>query len=199
MQRPSQADANKLRLLLPSLPRTPAPLTAGVRHLHFFKKMEAAIYVALISGLVSLVVAYFTARYKFNHDRRIVDDQLNQRHLERIYGIRLDTYGRAFDITEPIRRMPVEKGGINSREQLLDVRQQLWEWKTGQVNLVMSKKTLDRFYELSAILKKPCENSRDNVYSDLQIDNIMNARNSFRSQLRVDLGTRDAELWRNGA
>jgi len=157
--------------------------------------MGTTVVVALISAFVSLIVAYFTARYKFIADCHILEGQLNQRHLERIYGLRLDQYSKAFEITESIRKVSTDKGGINPRDELLDKRMQLWNWKTGSVSLILSKSSIDAFYKLVHILGNPCENARENIYSEAQIEKIFAARNAFRKALRNDIGLSSAEEW----
>lgn len=158
--------------------------------------METPLLVALVSGFISAAVAYFTTAYKFAQDRRILVEQLNQRSLEKLYSLRIERYPRAFDITEWIRRKRADQGGINSREELLKVRADLWEWKTGEVSLILSSDAIEAFYDLVTLLKKPCGDSRNNIYSPVQIDNIMTARNRFRSVLRSDIGHRHIEKWR---
>src|SRR4030081_3386482 len=117
--------------------------------------MRTSLVVALASGFISVLVAYFTAAYKFSRDRRMLEEELNQRFLEKLYTLRLERYPAAFDITEWIQRKPRNDGGINSREELLIARKQLWEWKTGQVSLILSKEAIQAFYDLVNVLKKP--------------------------------------------
>ncbi len=155
--------------------------------------MLTPFLIAVTSGLISLLVAYFTAAYKFSRDRRMLEHELNQRLLERLYSLRLERYPAAFEITEWIRRKRRDEGGINSREELLEIQKQLWAWKTGEISLVLSKDALDAFYELVERLKKPCEDARNNRYSDVQIDKIIFARNNFRGILRSEIGHRHTE------
>lgn len=158
--------------------------------------LRTTLLLSLASGFISLLVAYFTTAYKFSRDRRLLQDELSQRSLEKLYSIRLECYPRAFEITERIRRTTREQGGINSRDELLKFHNDLWTWKSGQVSLALSRSSIDAFYELVKRLNKPCEDSRNAIYSTAQIDKIMTARNTFRSSLRQDVGIKEVEKWR---
>ena len=123
--------------------------------------MEPILVVALISGLVALLVAYGTTAFKFSHDKNILEDQLNQRHLEKVYGLRLERYPGAFEITESIQKRAKSKGGIIPRGDLVKKKEMLLERKCGSVSLILSRNSIEAFNDLISVLDKECENKRD--------------------------------------
>jgi hypothetical protein len=150
--------------------------------------MPYTIITALIAGSISLIVSvitYVTTKRQMALEREKLERQLKRKFTERLYDLRLQHYAKAFEITENLGKGELTAtAGLQS--QHIAIRDQLKNWKSGEVNLIISDKALEEFYELLRALKKNPE--KGTVYSNTQIDNLWRARNKLRGALRFDLG-----------
>jgi len=150
--------------------------------------MDPKVQTALIAGVVSLIVSvitYFATRQRIQAERDNLADQLRRGFTEKLYALRLDIYIEAFDITQDLGK----KGGRTDKEIIAiidNAAEKLSDWRNHRAALVLSEKALDAYYSLTKRLKR---NPGDGTaYTEQQITNIWNARNSFRGALRNDIG-----------
>jgi hypothetical protein len=150
--------------------------------------MSEDVKVALIAGAVALLVStvgFLSTRIALQEQQKEFGRNLQSAYTERLYSLRLEYYPLAFTLTEQIQYRPHPQGIVN-REDLQHIAQELYSWKTGTVSLIISKQTLDRFYELRDALSMNY-GQREGFTRD-QVEKIMNARNEFRRSLRKDVG-----------
>ena len=144
--------------------------------------MSSEITAALIAGIVSLIVSLFAGLITISQakmERAKLERQLERQLTERLYGIRLEHYPRAFQITANL-------GKGNSFEQIQEIRGQLKEWESAEVSMIISQRAKQAYYNLLEAIKKNPE--KGTIYGDEQLSKIWRLRNLFRGELRQDLG-----------
>jgi hypothetical protein len=149
--------------------------------------LSDTVITALIAGGISLLVSlitYFTTKQQIITEREKLERQLERKFTERLYDLRLQHYVKAFQITEGLSKVAPNKEGLASGYQ--EIREQLKDWRAGEVAFIMSDKALKTYYELQRVLKKNPE--MGDKYSEAQIQKIWRARNRFRGVLRADVG-----------
>jgi hypothetical protein len=144
--------------------------------------MESAIIAAITSLIISTFSVYLSFRNQIQQKEQF--DKNQKRALtNKLYELRLENYPKAFSITEWLQK---SKGNNLDPKNALKVLEDLKEWKTGTISLIMSKVSVDKFYELrDALSKQP---ALGNSYSNEQIEKIWILRNQFRRSLRKDIG-----------
>ena len=149
--------------------------------------MSTDVEVAVIAAAVSLVVSlvgFISSSLSLRVQREQIERQIRSRFLEKLYLLRLEHYSAAFVITDKIQHRP-EPERIISRSDLLKINQELYEWKSGVVSLIISANSLKAFYELrDALGMGYAEQGR---FSKAQIDKIFKSHANFRRALRSDL------------
>lgn len=150
--------------------------------------MSDKVIAALIAALVSLAVAvfsYLSNKRTMESKSREIDKQLARQFTEKLYELRLEHYGRAFEITERLEQRKAPDF-IVSPEVVRDVLGELMDWRAGQVALIMSSDTLQSFRELrEAIGKRPGHGTR---YSEEQAAKMLRFVADFRRAMRRDIG-----------
>jgi hypothetical protein len=151
--------------------------------------MEITILTALISALVSLVVALITvlaSRGTIRSEREKLERELQRNMTSRLYEVRLESYPKAMEITEGLRKEHLEKQDKNlSQEYIRDILNQLDAWHATKAGFIISRKSLCNLYALREALQQKPE--FDDKYSPEQIKRIWNAKNEFRATLRADI------------
>ena len=106
--------------------------------------LSSTIVAALIAGGVSVtvsVIGFLVTKHKLKQDIALFTRQADVDLIRTLYDLRLDLYGKAFDITSRIYRRSesdwFQEGEV--REWLKNLR----DWKSGNVNLVISHGTLN--------------------------------------------------------
>jgi len=150
--------------------------------------MSENVQVALIAGIVSMIVTTIGLLSSFFIQRmqsQEAEKQIRNEAASRLLALRLEHYPKAFDISEKIQRRKKPQR-IMSREELLKISTELYEWKTGIVNLILSQETLDCFYELRETLGMGY--AEKDAFSFQQVEKIISAKDEFRKSLRRDVG-----------
>jgi hypothetical protein len=150
--------------------------------------MSENVQVALLAGIVSLFVTSIGLLSSFLIQRmqsRDAERQIRTEAATKLLSLRLEHYPRAFDITEKIQRRKKPER-IIPRQELLDISKELYEWKTGIVNLILSQESIDAFYNLRESLGMGY--AQKDAFSSEQVEKIMSARDEFRKSLRRDVG-----------
>ncbi len=150
--------------------------------------MDPRVQAAYIAGSIAIlgfVINYLVVRVKIRAELKAL--KLNQKHAftEKLYILRLDAYPEVFNIIQDIG-----KRGDYSNEDIISITEEVTKklllWQRTKAGLLLSKQSLDAYYQLKQkLLKKPADK---NGYSDTQLKNIWYARNSFRGCLRNDVG-----------
>ena len=150
--------------------------------------MDPDIRVALIAGGISVcisIISFLSSLLVIKGQQLDLERKIQNQYTDKLYSLRLEHYPQAFILTEQIQQRPKPKK-IIERTELQNIALQLYSWKTGAVSLIISKRSLDKFFALrDALSVGYAENDR---FSDSQVERIMNTRNEFRSSLRQDIG-----------
>ncbi len=148
--------------------------------------MTDKIIAAIIAGGVSLIgacISYFYNRRKLKSEHDALLKGLKSKYSEKIHELRLELYGEAFDITDKINQRSAPDF-INSHDELIDISNEISNWKRGKVSLVISGEVISIYHEFYDTLRK---NPAGENYSEEQAKKIWNLRTRFRSTLRKDL------------
>ena len=149
--------------------------------------MKSEIFTpSLIAALTSLIISVITLFQFFRSQSNLqkqFDRNLNRNLTSKLYDLRINSYPKAFEITDKIHKL---KGGGYDPEIMKEVLIELIEWKKGVVGLIISIEALESFIELRDVLMKNPETQ--NAYSKTQIENISCRVKEFRKQLRRDIG-----------
>lgn len=139
--------------------------------------------VAAVTSLIVCFIAYFQFLKSQRNEQDRFDKRLNRDLTSKLYDLRLEHYPLAFEITDNIYK---ERGGLLAPSKMQKACDELINWKSGIVNLIISVESRDFFFKLrDGLMKNPAEG---NKYSEAQIENIINLTRVFRKQLRRDLG-----------
>ena len=148
--------------------------------------MENFLSPAIIAALTALAVSLITL-FQFFKNQRLQQEQFiknqNRGLTNKLYDLRIEHYPKAFQITKNVYR---KKGNKYLELDLKTAREELIEWKSGTVDLILSVEASDSFYKLRDILNKNPANAGN--YSTEQVVKIHDLTKQFRKQLRRDLG-----------
>lgn len=139
--------------------------------------------IAALTSLMLSIITLFQFYRSQNFQQKQFNKTLNRNLTTKLYDLRLETYPKAFEITDNIFK---DKGGNYDPEKLKNSLNELIEWKKGKINLIISTEALESYHLLRTnLMKNPANNTN---YSTEQIEKITNSKNNFRKQLRRDLG-----------
>lgn len=147
--------------------------------------MTDKIISAIISGAVAFVgfvVTYFITIRKSRQDFNLFEKEQSRKYGEKLYDLRLKHYGLAFELTDRMGK-PMGLSEEELPKTYLEIVEKLRDWKKGEVNLVLSDRSIDCYYDLIDVVDYDEEK-----YSEGQKDVIWKARDNFRRSLRQDLG-----------
>lgn len=150
--------------------------------------MNPTVEAALIASAISVVVAligYLAARSKIRSELQAIKLQQKHSFVEKLLEIRLEAYPDVFDITQNIG-----KRSNYTDEEIIQITNEALEkldaWQRKKSGLLLSRKSLSSYYELRDALRKNPANK--GAYTNVQLEKIWFARNSFRGCLRDDVG-----------
>lgn len=149
--------------------------------------MTEKIITALIAACVSLAVSLITfivARRKIESEKERHERELQRRLTEKLYDLRLDSYPRAFEITDKLRGDYIKSGKVK-KDYITQVLENLHEWHRTKAGFILTKNSLKAFYNLRAALS--AEPNNDEYYSKKQRHEIWVCKNRFRGILKSDL------------
>lgn len=148
--------------------------------------MSTQIIIAIIASLTSLfisLITYFQTNLREKRQSEEFDRIQKRATTTKLLDLRLDSYPKAFEITEKIRKT---HGGNLNPIVIKSVCDELNAWRSGIVRLIISSESQWCLFELRAALSKNPE--KLNEYSTEQVDKIWNLRNDLRKSLRKDIG-----------
>lgn len=152
--------------------------------------MDDKLLAGLIAGSISLVVAglsHLGNKRQLQAQREKLEREIDVRHAEKLYELRLKHYPRAVQITGRLG-LPKTTSGAERQRTYSTVRAELKEWRTGEPMLVLSKHALVRIRELEQALKKNPSSLKHLEYSTEQVTKIFRLSLRLRGALRYDLG-----------
>ena len=154
--------------------------------------MGIEIIAALIAGFVSLVVSILSslvtssvARKRIHHETDRLEREIQRSKTDRLYELRLSCYPNAFRLTEPLLATKLFSAGID-KKTVQEVLNDLNEWKANEATFIMSKVSHKSFYHIRRTLMNMLE--MDSPYTDEVIQQLFEAKNSFRKSLQTDVG-----------
>ncbi|SFB72123.1 hypothetical protein SAMN04487907_101255 [Zunongwangia mangrovi] len=140
--------------------------------------------ISISASIFSSSITYYLAVRKSRNDKLNLEREISARYGEKLNELRLKYYGRAFELTDLLgKRIRDEDDLPGIYKTLING---LRDWKTGEVNLILSDNSLNCFYELIEASK--AELALGTKYNDQQLDKIWLKRTGFRNSLRQDLG-----------
>ena len=156
--------------------------------------MDDKIIAAIIAAAISIVgvgVNWVLSNRRLKIERRKLITERQSPFAEKVYQLRLDNYGEAFDITEYLR-----PGSRGFKQENLDAMvDKLEQWRSGQVYLILGYESLEAYRELIGDLKR--KPGTGDQYTEQQIEKIVGSKVKFRRALKQDLGVVYSEtLWR---
>ena len=108
---------------------------------------------------------------QLRQQRELTERNIEAKHTDRLYEIRLRCYAKALEITESVKFDKDDSENIILRLQ--EARSGLKSWKSGEPYFVMSHYTMNRLWGLERCLKRnPAAGTK---FSDEQIQKIWNA------------------------
>lgn len=147
----------------------------------------------IVSAVVSAVVALFAAMATYIVNSRTLaaerlkfEKQLQRGLTEKLYNLRLESYPKAWEITEGLRYTKLWKDGEAPSEQYLtEILASIDSWHSSKAAFLLSDPALDNLYALHDALRVKPE--LEGKYSEAQIRRIWEAKNKFRASLRNDI------------
>ena len=141
----------------------------------------------VVSALVSsgtAILAYRSTVSALRQEWRIREREMSRKFTEKLYDLRLQTYPKAFEITDQLRSEFVFSSEL-TEELLLQVRNELTNWHKAKSGFLMSEHCLEAYYEIRTALAASPE--RQGSYSKNQRRRLWKAKNRFRGCLKADL------------
>ena len=144
-------------------------------------------FVAIISALISYLVARITTK---NEIRKVQSE-----FTQKLYEKRLELYPRLLNLTQDIgKEMIWRKGtgetrltGQETFQIAYEALEGLIEWqKDTAIELVLSDESLEKFEKLKKALRS--DPSQGKKYGRQQMDNFWKLREDLRDCLRKDVG-----------
>ncbi|MDD5222423.1 MAG: hypothetical protein PHE84_00405 [bacterium] len=158
-------------------------------HSHLPIVIISIVFAALVStGIASVFFHRFKreiskASPKPNHN--------NSNHLDdKICELRLSSYPRAFEITDPLGSQYLFKNKI-STGSIKQIRENLIEWNKALAGFVLSEKSLKAFYKLREALD--LNSGHNHFLSQERLERIWKAKSHFRACLREDVNLASEE------
>ncbi len=147
------------------------------------EKIIAALIAACVSLAVSLITLIVTKR-KLESEKEKHERELQRRLTEKLYDLRLDSYPKAFELTDKLRGDYIKSSKLE-KEYIAQVLENLHEWHRTKAGFILTKNSLKAFYNLRAALS--AEPNSDGCYSKKQRHEIWVCKNRFRGILKSDL------------
>jgi len=149
--------------------------------------MNPAILTAIIAATVSLIVAiisFITNRRSIQSEREKLEREMQRRLTEKLYDLRLESYPKAFEITDLLRGDLIFNKGM-TRKDFLDIRDKLFDWQRTKAAFIMSESALRAFRNLLDKLNMKPESGT--TFKESETKEIWRAKNQFRGSLRGDI------------
>ena len=152
-----------------------------------YMEISVPLLSALVAALISLVVGVLTfvaTSRSLANQRRMQERELDRRFTQRLYDLRLDSYPRAFEITDRLRGDELFSPSLTVSD-LEAVARDLNEWYRTKAAFVLSDDSMKAWYAIKGVLaKKPAP---DGHHSEESRQAIWHAKNRLRAALRADI------------
>lgn len=149
--------------------------------------MNDIIIPAIIAGGVSIfvsLISFLSVVKKSKDEYRTFQLDVINRYTSVLYEKRLEVYPKVFEITDKIGKVH-RYPEVATQEYINSVNQDLRDWKSGIVNLIISEKALNAYYDLLDSFKaKPAKGC---TYNGQQMQRMYEKRTAFHNELRRDL------------
>ena len=153
------------------------------------EQFDAALLSAAIAATVSVLVALISVlanRTTLKAEREKLETELQRQMTAKLYDLRLESYPRAIEITERLRKSRMALQGPDiSEDYFRSILQEIDEWNSTKAGFLLSENALQELYGLRAALR--VEPAADGLYSSEQIAQMHLAKGRFRRALRADV------------
>ena len=150
-------------------------------------EISVPLLSALVAALVSLVVGLLTfvaTSKSMANQRRMQERELDRRFTQRLYELRLESYPRAFEITDRLSGNLVFNPALRVAD-LHEVREELTAWYRSKAAFVLSNDAMKSWYAMKGALTRVSQ-AGDQLTEESR-QTIWRAKNSFRAALRADV------------
>ncbi len=138
--------------------------------------------VAAVVSLIAAILSHLSQRKTIRSQRDQLERELQRKFTERLYDLRLESYPKAFEISDDLRGEFLFQRPV-STTQLRRVRARLAAWHKSTAGFLLSSDALKAYYEIRDAL-----NVSNGVRFDFdRIRAIWQAKNGFRKALKADL------------
>lgn len=139
------------------------------------------ILVAAIAAVVAIAVSVITSVLTHKFSRQRLEIEISEKWRAKLYELRLEHYPRAFEVTG---RLVFSRKGRNSSDELDSIKQDLRDWWVGPAAPLLSKPSVEAYYNLENALKEAIEIGG---MKDHTVNLLYKANKVFRLALRKDL------------
>jgi hypothetical protein len=151
--------------------------------------MDTAVLTTIVSAVVSLTVTLitvFVSKSSIKAERDKLERELQRSMTAKLYDARLESYPRAMEITEGLRKSRLaEQRDRLSQAYFRTILEELDQWHATKAAFIVSRSSLERLWDLREQLRqKP---GLDGGYSSEQLQNIVDAKGRFRRSLWSDM------------
>ena len=151
--------------------------------------MDTAVLTTIVSAVVSLTVTLitvFVSRSSIKAEREKLERELQRSMTARLYDARLESYPRAMEVTEGLRKSRLgEQADRVSQAYFRTILDELDQWHATRAAFIISRSSLEQLWDLREQLRqKPAADGR---YSPEQIQRIVDAKGKFRKSLWSDM------------
>lgn len=151
--------------------------------------MTGKIITALIAAAVSLIVSmfsYWSLRKKIASEEKRHALDHKRKLAEKLLDLRLQSYPKAFEITDRLRGDIIKKGGDNTTPAYIELTLDLLHtWHRESAGFLLTKESLHAYRALRSALQIPP--AKDQAYSKEQRLQMFRCKNRFRGTLKSDL------------
>ena len=151
--------------------------------------MDTAVLTTIGSAVVSLTVTLitvFVSRSSIRAEREKLERELQRSMTTRLYDARLESYPRAMEVTEGLRKSRLaEQPERLSQAYFRNILDELDQWHATRAAFIISRNSLEELWDLRAQLRqKP---GPDGSYTPEQVQKIVDAKGKFRKSLWSDM------------
>src|SRR5690349_13541454 len=151
--------------------------------------MDTAVLTTIVSAVVSLTVTLitvFVSRSSIRAEREKLERELQRSMTTRLYDARLESYPRAMEVTEGLRKSRLaEQPERLSQAYFRNILEELDQWHATRAAFIISRNSLEELWDLRAQLRqKP---GPDGSYTPEQVQKIVDAKGKFRKSLWSDM------------
>ena len=148
--------------------------------------LNPVVLSASIAGVISLIgvlISFITNQHSIKTQGDRFEKELQRRFTDKLYELRLDSYPKAFEITDDLRGEFLFRKGI-SIKKLASIRLELSKWNKTKAGFLLSESSLREYYAIRDSLDFSPPND---VLTEDRMNTIWKCKNRFRSALKEDL------------